>query len=93
MHKISHAIYRLAVHDKDEQNVYFKEGCGKAFKDKNCETTLTAWFKLNQNDASANQYLYTFIPQYYVYDKSKKIWTKRKKITKPVLCRMYFVSP
>ena len=27
MHKISHATYRLAVHDKDEKNVYFKEGC------------------------------------------------------------------
>ena len=40
MHGMSHAIYRLAVHDKNEQNVYFKEGCEHEFLDKNVETTL-----------------------------------------------------
>ena len=54
MHKIFHAIYKLAVHDKDEQNVYFKEGCEVEFIGKNCKTTLTALFKLDQNDLLAH---------------------------------------
>ena len=43
-------------------------------------------------DLLAHQYLYTDIPQHDVYDKLKKIW-KQRKITKPVLSRMYIVSP
>lgn len=26
MHQMSHVVYRLAVHNENEQNVYFKEG-------------------------------------------------------------------
>ena len=59
MHNMSHAIYRLAVHDENEQNVYFKEGCEDKFLDKNVDTTLTSWFELNKTDTAAHQYLYT----------------------------------
>ena len=42
--------YRLAVYVKDELNVYLKEGCEKEYIGKNCETMLTAWFKLNKSN-------------------------------------------
>lgn len=93
MHHISYAIYRLAVHDKDEQNVFFKEGCEMECIGKNYETTLTTQFNLNQIDPEANKYLYTEINNFYVYGQSKKIWKQRKRFTKPVLSRMYFFSP
>ena len=47
MHKISHAVYRQAVHNENEQHVYFKECKEEAFINNDLDTTLTAWFKLN----------------------------------------------
>jgi hypothetical protein len=56
LHDISHAIIRLAVHLPEEQAVYFKHGeeleALEAASHK--ETTLTAWFNLNQYEPSAN---------------------------------------
>ena len=88
-----HAIYRLAVHLENQQYIYFKGGPEKECIDKNHDTTLTAWFKLNQHDPSAQRYLYTEIPQHYVFDKVKKQWFKRKLIEKPIISCMYFVNP
>lgn len=92
MNELSHAVYRLAVHNKNEQYVCFKEGSEEEILDKNNETTLTAWFKLNAEDKNANQYLYTEIPNHYVFDKKQKKWNHRKKVVKPIISRMYHVS-
>jgi hypothetical protein len=93
MHDISHAIIRLAVHLPNEQAVYFKDGeeqeALEAASTK--ETTLTAWFKLNQNDPSANDYLYTEIPEHYVFDKKANSWRPRERYCK-LISRMYTVS-
>ncbi len=61
MHDISHAIIRLAVHLPYEQAVYFRDGKEQEALEaaSTKETNLTAWFKLNQNDSSANDFLYT----------------------------------
>ena len=93
MHNMSHAIYRLAVHLEGEQNLYFIEGEEEARLTKNIDSTITAWFKLNQENVNARQYLYTETHHHFVYNASKKIWTPRQKFNKPVLCRMYFVDP
>ena len=93
LHDQSHVIYRLAVHLKDEQYVYFKHGSEKEMIDKNLGTTLTAWFDLNNTEHAAKQYLYNEIPQHYVFHKKSKTWNPRKKVWKPILSRMYFVSP
>ncbi len=59
MHDISHAIIRLAVHLPNEQVVYFQDGKEEALEAASSkETTLTTWFKLNQNDLSVYKYLY-----------------------------------
>ena len=58
----------------------------------NHDTTLTAWFKLNEHDASANKYLYAEIPHHYVFNKTRKQWCERKLIEKPIISRMFFVN-
>ena len=93
LHDQSHVIYRLGVHVKDEQYVYFKHGSEKKMINKNLGTTLTAWFDLNKVDFNAKQYLYNEIPNHYVFDKISKTWNQRKKLWKPVLSKIYFVSP
>ena len=62
LNDISHIIYRLSVHLENEQYVYFKEGSEEVLIIKNLNTTLTAWFQLNQTDIEARQYLYPDIP-------------------------------
>jgi hypothetical protein len=92
LHQMSHVVYRLAVHNENEQNVYFKEGHEEEISTKNVDTTLTAWFKLNQEDFNAIQYLYTDIPYHYVFDKKTKKWCVRKRLQKPILVRMFMVN-
>ncbi len=93
MHDISHAIIRLAVHLPDEQAVYFQPGGEQVALEaaSSKETTLTAWFKLNQQDPSANQYLYSEIPENFVFDKASHSWQPRIKYCK-LISRMYTVS-
>ncbi|XP_051157417.1 uncharacterized protein LOC127279225 [Leptopilina boulardi] len=93
MHKQSHATYRLAVHLPNQQSVCFKEGLEEEAVNKFKNTTLTAWFKLNVENPEARKYLYTEIPHKYVFVGSSKTWKIRERITKPLICRMYFVSP
>ena len=93
MSELSHSIYRLAVDNENEQNVFFREGSENEINTKIVDTTLTAWFKLNKKYVAANKYLYCDIPNYYVFDEKCKMWNVRKKFKKQVLSRMYLVSP
>ena len=72
----SHSITRLAVHLPLQQSIYFTITDGVSIPS-NIDTTLTAWFNLNKQDPEANKYLYTEIPEYYSFDKSKKCWKIR----------------
>ena len=71
MYELFNVIYRLPVHNENEQNIYFKNGCENEVIDKNLSTPLTAWFVLNQNDEEAHQYLCSNIPNYYIFEKKK----------------------
>ncbi len=92
MHDISHAIIRLAVHLPEEQIVYFQQGKEmEALESASSkETMLTAWFKLNLRNTSAKQYLYSDIPEHYVFDKETNSRQPRKM---KIISRMYTVSP
>lgn len=59
---------------------------------KNHSTNLTAWFDLNKSDESARQFLYSEIPEHYVWTQEKR-WKTRVRQRKPLLNRLYFVSP
>ena len=56
MHGKSHNIIRLPVHLPDFQNVYFRLGMEEQALARSTGTQLTAWFDLNKQDPSANQY-------------------------------------
>ena len=93
MDEQSHTIVRLAVHLPLEQPVYFKPGSEEEalLKAESSDSTLLAWFKLNQVDTQAHQHLYHDIPNYYTF--SNKQWLKRQREGKKVIGRMYLCSP
>ena len=89
----SHTIIRLAVHLPLEQPVYFKPGSEEEalLKADISDSTLLAWFKLNQIDNKAHEYLYHNIPNHYTFYNKK--WSPRKRDGKKVIGRMYLCSP
>ena len=85
LHKKSHTIYRLPVHLPDLQSVYFQSGREEEALDRNNTTKLTVWFELNRNDISSRQYLYTEIPNHYVYKKKQGNGQPDKEVVKKSL--------
>ena len=81
----------------NEERVYFQEGqeIEAIERAENQHSHLTAWFKLNQNDAEANQLLYVEIPNKYTFDKKNKVWKKRVHVNSgnKVISRMYSANP
>jgi hypothetical protein len=92
MHDQSHSIIRLQVHLPNEQSVVFQEDDVHAalVQAANKLTTLTAWFQLNEEDSSANQYLYTQVPEQYTFFRGR--WSLRKRGGESVIGRMYSVN-
>ncbi len=77
MQKKSHAIIRLPVHLENEQPVYFEAGREAEGLSKSKDSRLIAYFKLNQTDPEAKNYLYHDIPVHYVW--KGNAWQPRKK--------------
>ena len=95
MHHFTHTVTRLGIHLPLQNNIYLQEGNIDAdlHRAANTDTTLTAWFKLNDIDDQAHDILYCSIPQHYVWNKSEKKWKRRQRRGDNVLSRMYHVSP
>ena len=55
------------------------------------DTTLLAWFNLNQNDPHARKLKYHEIPEHYVWNANQHKWTQRKK-GRCIGC-MYITNP
>ncbi|GBO16152.1 hypothetical protein AVEN_54701-1 [Araneus ventricosus] len=72
----SHTVVRLAVHLPDQQAIVYQDGQEEeaVARDATRQTTLTAWFELNKNDQDSHNYLYTYIPHYYTFNKSAMKW-------------------
>ena len=102
-HGMAPHVERLAIHLPGKQPVVFTEqsSLGVIASLGEPETTLTAWFDLNQRDPLARQMLYHDIPTKYVWHQSgdnKHTWTKRllngsQRIDVEPVGRMYFVKP
>ena len=94
MHEQTHAIIRLKLNLPGKQPVVFVPGQeGEAIaNNEQKDNTLTAWFKLNQNDSTARQYFYPEIPEHFTFDQKKRAWHKRKGYLGKVIGRMYSVS-
>jgi len=59
---------------------------------RNLDTTLMAYFKLNQLDTNARQYKYSEIPKHYFFDRKLRAW-KPRQIPRPnTVGRIYYVN-
>lgn len=90
------AVYRLAVHLPQQQTVHFSDhDRPAAILQRNSETTLTQWFKINLEQPSARHLLYTQFPQHWTWDIASKRWRPRKRDSGsvPVIGRMYMTTP
>jgi len=90
MNDQTHAIIRLTVHLQDDPFMTFQPNrlAEELQRAGNRDTTLTAWFKLNQADASARQYFYYEIPEHYVFQERDRKWTPRKRGHNKVIGRI-----
>lgn len=59
------------------------------------ETTLTAWFKINETDENARSILYPNFPEQFVWHGHKvpKTWAPRQRGFGGTIGRVYVVSP
>ena len=73
------SIQWLAVHEENMQMITFSEENPEEALSNPKDTTLLAWFKLNQIDADARDFKYHEIPEHYVWNSSKHKWTKCKR--------------
>ena len=85
------SIQRLAIHEENLQTVYFQENNVAEAITNPKNTTLLAWFKLNQVDADAWMLKYHEIPEHYVWNQSQHQWTKRKRGR--CIGRLYTTNP
>ena len=74
------AVYRLPIHLPDHEGVRFEahERLADVAARRPPITHLTGWFKLNREDPAAREHMYADIPKYYIWDKAKKEWRRRK---------------
>ena len=96
MHYITPSVYRLQVHLPGMQNVTWNEDTAETLNEiveqaATKETTLTAWFKANQEYPEARELYYQDFPTKFVYNAKQGKWTPQKRDFS--LGRMYYVSP
>ena len=92
----SHSVQRLALHLENQQSVLFNPDPPEEALHNCKDTTLTAWFKLNEVDADANSILYSDIPKYYTWNNRDKKWQKRSDKARAAcntIGRIYAASP
>ncbi|GAN11433.1 ATP-dependent helicase RRM3-like [Mucor ambiguus] len=99
LHKEFPSHQRLAIHLQNQNPVYFNESDDIADvlnRASDQETTLTAWFKINENDdESARSILYPNFPEEYVWhsNKRQRKWQKRQRGFGATIGRIYAISP
>ncbi|KAG9319383.1 hypothetical protein KVV02_002733 [Mortierella alpina] len=82
---------RLQVHLEDHQMIaYAADADLDVVAEVAKDSSLMAWFKLNQNDPQAREHTYPDIPKHYTWRDNR--WNKRVK-ERAVITRMYFVHP
>lgn len=92
MHDRSHAVIRLPVHLPNQQRVIFEEGHEEEalLAAQTGKTKLEAYFKLNENNPIAREFIYTDISYHFVYVRGQ--WQERQRGGDKTVARMYTVS-
>ena len=70
------AVYQLAIHLEGQQNVVFRQGEEVSAVERQKETTLTAFFKFNQEEPTARSILYQDFPKHCTYSAGSWKWRK-----------------
>ena len=94
MHEEKPDIQRLQVHLPNQNEVMFRDDDDLhqfINQDQHRKTTLTEWFTANEMYPDANDLLYMDFPCHWVWNKSRRTWTRRQKGN--TIGRMYSVSP
>ena len=79
MHGRDPSMQRLAVHEENLQMVTFSEHDPEEAIANSKDSTLLAWFKLNETNLDARKFKYHEIPEHYVWNVSQCKWTPRKR--------------
>ena len=95
-------VLALRVHLEDEQQIVFDEGNEVEALERQRDTELTAFFRLNEQHYDQNEEIldkellptYVDLPKKYRYDKTKKEWIRRKAHSEDtVIGRIHSVNP
>ncbi|GJW63800.1 hypothetical protein Tco_0115684 [Tanacetum coccineum] len=74
-------VERLPFHLPNQQSIVFdpSESIDYKLEKKSTNTSkFLAWMEINKTDIEAKKLLYVEFPEHYVWNKTNKIWTKRK---------------
>ncbi len=85
----------LEVHLLNEQTAYMRQTDTPAsIAEKGPRrTTLTEWFRYNEQHVDGRAYVYHQFPKHYVWNKLTKVWTARVRGETITIGRMYTVAP
>ena len=92
-------VHALRVHLEDQQQVVFDEGTEEEALERQRETELTGFFKLNETVRDGDLQVssmpkYIDMPKKYRYDKAKKEWISRQPCSvDTVIGRVHTVNP
>jgi hypothetical protein len=94
MHAESPSVYRLPVHLKDQNLIYYNpdDDINEVLDRASGKTALTAWFDANRQYPEAHDTLYQNFPSTWVYVQKHKKWKPRERGA-GAIGRMYFASP
>ncbi|CAG8596468.1 12965_t:CDS:1, partial [Cetraspora pellucida] len=90
---INPSVFRLQIHLPNQQDITFSGTSDLSnilADERNKKTMLTEYFKMNQEDPNAHNYLYHEFSQYYVWNKTTKRWKKRHQ--RKMIGRIYTVN-
>lgn len=94
MHDRTHAVIGLPVHLENTTQLDFDEGIEiiPELEERTLTTILEAFFELNERDENARQYLYTQIPEHYVFSPSERRWNPRQQRGDRIIARIHDVA-
>ncbi|GBO46992.1 hypothetical protein AVEN_154628-1 [Araneus ventricosus] len=78
IHERYPTVIHLDMHLENGQRIYFSEDNLQCRLANPPNTTLTGFFELCKNDNFAKTLLYCNVPKFYTWDKSKKVFNRRK---------------
>ncbi|XP_076928046.1 uncharacterized protein LOC143591854 [Bidens hawaiensis] len=92
--QISPPVLPLQLHLPNHQTVTFTKNANLTHivdRERNRDTMLTAFFKMNTSNPAARQHLYKDFPAHYIWNKATRKWNPRSQ--RPQIGRIVSASP